>query len=178
MNIYIDSEFTGLKTSASLVSLALIADDGSYFYAEFNDYLKPTDWVISNVIPHLLHDCFMYFSEDNELVRFTNDRQDILENLLIWIHQYEKVMIITDTGFMDWLLLLDLFQWNLPDNVFYIPVDISTLFFTANIDPDINRMKFAEVENEQFIKHNALHDANVIQLCYKKLQEILNDSTR
>jgi len=37
-NIFLDMEFTGLRQSTQLISLALVADTGEKFYAEFTDY--------------------------------------------------------------------------------------------------------------------------------------------
>ena len=45
--IFLDTEFTGLTQSAQLISLALVADTGEEFYAEFTDYelVDASDWM-------------------------------------------------------------------------------------------------------------------------------------
>lgn len=55
-NLFLDSEFTGLTADASLISLALVASDGRYFYAEFKDYdhSQLSEWHQQHVMPHLL----------------------------------------------------------------------------------------------------------------------------
>lgn len=59
MNIYFDTEFTGLVPNTSLISLGMVTEKGDKFYAEFNDWALPTipeggnDWLKENVIDHL-----------------------------------------------------------------------------------------------------------------------------
>ena len=38
--IYYDAEFTGLHINTTLISIGMVSDSGSFFYAEFNDYDK------------------------------------------------------------------------------------------------------------------------------------------
>ena len=55
----------------------------------------------------------------------------------------------------------------IPKNIYYIPLDICTLFKVKGIDPDISREEFSGVNSKN--KHNSLFDAKVIKLCYEKL---------
>ena len=54
MNLYYDSEFTGLTQDTSLISLALVSDADHSFYAEFSDYHRHQidDWLRDNVLAH------------------------------------------------------------------------------------------------------------------------------
>ena len=56
MNIYFDTEFTGLHKNTTLISIGLIDENGRTFYAEFTDYDKSQvdDWILVNVIEHLI----------------------------------------------------------------------------------------------------------------------------
>ena len=56
MNIYFDTEFTGLHKDTTLISLGCVADDGRRFYTEFTDFDKSqcNDWINENVINNLL----------------------------------------------------------------------------------------------------------------------------
>jgi oligoribonuclease (3'-5' exoribonuclease) len=172
MNIYLDTEFTGLHSKAELISIGLYADDGSSFYAEFEGYKAPTDWVLVNVIPHLTKKNYMTLATADEYIRFESDRQEIVNNLFIWLSQWNKCQIIGDTISQDWILFLDLFNHKLPHNVHYQPIDITTLFYIAGIDMNITRLDFVEMDD--IAKHHALTDAMIIHLCYKKLMEKLN----
>ena len=55
MKIFFDTEFTGLHQKTTLISIGLISEDGSTFYAEFTDYDKSQidDWIEKNVIANL-----------------------------------------------------------------------------------------------------------------------------
>lgn len=55
MNLYFDTEFTGLHKDTTLISLGIVAENGKKFYAEFCDYDRNycTDWILDNVISNL-----------------------------------------------------------------------------------------------------------------------------
>lgn len=56
MRCFLDTEFSSMDRPA-LISIALVADDGREFYAEVTDSWTLedcSDFVISNVLPHLL----------------------------------------------------------------------------------------------------------------------------
>ena len=55
MNIYFDTEFTGLHKDTTLISIGLISEDNKTFYAEFTDYDESQcdDWMKTNVIYNL-----------------------------------------------------------------------------------------------------------------------------
>lgn len=55
MNLYFDTEFTGLHKNTTLISIGIIADDGKEFYGEFTDYDESLldDWIKKNVIANL-----------------------------------------------------------------------------------------------------------------------------
>ena len=52
--LFYDSEFTGLHQHTTLISLALVSEEGPEFYAEFSDYAKEQcdDWIMQHVIGH------------------------------------------------------------------------------------------------------------------------------
>ena len=56
MNIYFDTEFTGLVFNTSLISIGCVNEDGDKFYAEFTDYNKNLcdDWINEHVIGNLI----------------------------------------------------------------------------------------------------------------------------
>ena len=55
MNVYFDTEFTGLHKGTTLISIGLIASNGKKFYAEIVDYDRSqvNDWIKENVINNL-----------------------------------------------------------------------------------------------------------------------------
>lgn len=55
LNLYFDTEFTGLHKDTTLISLGIVSDDDKKFYAEFTDYDRSQidDWIEDNVINNL-----------------------------------------------------------------------------------------------------------------------------
>lgn len=169
MKIFFDTEFTGLHQNTTLISIGMVAEDGRKFYAEFNDYDKTQidSWLQTNVIDNLLYDG-RHESDTQDWFHW-GDKNFIKEKLTQWLSQFDKVEMWSDCLAYDWVLFCQIFghAFNIPKNVYYIPFDICALMFAKGVDADINREKFAEVDG---MKHNALHDAEVIKICYEKLQ--------
>lgn len=81
-----------------------------------------------------------------------------------------KIEIWSDCLAYDWVLFCELWGGALkvPDEIYYIPFDLSTLFWIIGEDPDVNREAFAGLSTSEADKHNALSDARVIRACYRK----------
>ena len=103
MNIYFDTEFTGLVPGTTLISMGAVTDSGEKFYAEFTDYDKSLvdDWIKSNVIDTLIFNkngavassskVFGHIKAEEFLGGdlFTYGNSEIVrENLLIWLNQF------------------------------------------------------------------------------------------
>jgi hypothetical protein len=135
----------------------MVAEDGREFYAELNDY-----------DPELLND----WLKENVIANFTNEnivnRVKLKEQIEKFIAPYESIEMWSDCLAYDWVLFNQIWghAFNIPKKIYYIPFDICTLFKVKGINPDINREFFAHMQGT---KHNALHDARVIQECYKRL---------
>lgn len=177
--IFFDTEFTGLHQNTTLISLGMVSDNGQSFYAELTDYNKAqvNDWLQENVINNLTlqHEerkGVEYFGIGNE-DSVIGDTATVKKWLETWLRQFEDVEIWSDCLSYDWVLFCQIFghAFNIPKNIYYIPFDICTLMKVKGIDPDINREEFAGLTGDQN-KHNALHDAKVIQMCYNKLAQL------
>ena len=171
--VFFDSEFTGLHQNTTLISIGLVSECGKTFYAEFSDYdsSQVDDWLRKNVIEKLRYNGtsqFLYNVDGNSSYKGTSE--NIKEKLVIWLAQFENVEMWSDCLSYDWVLFCQLFghAFNIPDNVYYIPFDICTLFKAEGIDPDISREGYSELKATAD-KHNALWDARVIKECYFKL---------
>ena len=171
--VFFDSEFTGLHQNTTLISIGLVSECGKTFYAEFNDYdsSQVDDWLRKNVIEKLRYNGtsqFLYNVDGN--ISYKGTSENIKEKLVIWLAQFENVEMWSDCLSYDWVLFCQLFghAFNIPDNVYYIPFDICTLFKAEGIDPDISREGYSELKATAD-KHNALWDARVIKECYFKL---------
>lgn len=53
--LFLDTEFTGLHQNTTLISIALVGDQGEEFYAELTDYdtKQLTPWLEKHVITNL-----------------------------------------------------------------------------------------------------------------------------
>lgn len=161
MKVFFDTEFTGLHQFTHLISIGLVDENGREFYAELNDYndADVSDWVRDNVIAKLTGECVM-------------NKAQLQEKLGDWLSEYDTVEIWSDCLAYDWVLFCEIFggAFAVPSNVYYIPFDICTLMKLKGVDPDVNREEFIGVEKWLAKrKHNALHDAWVIEGCYRKL---------
>lgn len=182
MNIYFDTEFTGLHQKTTLISIGLISDCWETFYAEFTDYDKSqcNEWIQENVIDTLkfndISNTWVIFDEIPKAFEIKANTNSIKEELTQWLSQFENIEIWSDCLSYDWVLFNDLIadysNWypELPKNINYIPFDICTLFKIKGINPDISREEFAEI-SDKTEKHNALFDAKIIKMCYKKLMK-------
>lgn len=176
MNIFFDFEMTGLHQKTTPVSLGCIAEDGRELYAEFTDYDREQvfPWLEENVLANLGRNNGTFHYPDR--IGIVGDRRGIGEALRLWLAQFDRVELWGDCLPYDWVLFCELFEAEdtaerLPRNVFYIPFDICTLFKIKGIDPDISRLEFSEL-TINFVKHNALDDARVIQACYDRLMRL------
>lgn len=174
--LFLDTEFTGLHARTTLISIALVAENGDSFYAELTDYdtSQIDDWLQANILDNLV----LVGRLSNTLVveghhiTFRGDKKTLKGHLGKWINQHGPVEIWSDCLAYDWVLFNDIFgnAFGIPKNVYYIPFDICTLFRAKDIDPDISREVFCSMPADNSrSKHNALWDALVIKACYNKL---------
>ena len=181
MKIFFDTEFTGLHQNTTLISIGLIAETGETFYAEFGDYNhhQIDEWIRNNVISNLkFHtkdgkgwcNCGTQKTETPRAKTEVYGNTEFIKSCLTeWLCQFETITMWSDCLAYDWVLFNQIWghAFKIPKNVYYIPMDICTLFQIKGIDPDINREKFAGMTGA--LKHNALWDARVIKACYGKL---------
>lgn len=180
--IYFDTEFTGLVKNTDLISIGMVTDDGDSFYAEYEDYdrSKLDDWLKDNIISNLYLKSEKLTQEGNSIIYETKgDSKFIKSRLEKWLKEIinregKKLLFISDLLIYDWVLFNDIWNgsMNLPDYIYYIPIDICGMFINKKIDPDINREDFIKesIKELQIKKHNALWDAIVIKKCYEKLK--------
>lgn len=185
MKVFFDTEFTGLHKETTLISIGMISEHGDFYYAEVTDfdYRQVDSWISDNIIDNLhflnkgvyaaqiaVHgQCEM---DDG----YAGPKEEVAKMVRGWLESMsrkygEKLEMWSDCLAYDWVLFCDLFghAFNIPENIYYIPFDICTLFKIKGIDPDINREEFTGVQGN---KHNALFDAGTIKACYEKLMKM------
>jgi hypothetical protein len=178
VKIFLDTEFTSLHQNASIISIGLIADNGFYFYGEFTDYDKSnlSPWMQENVITKLTGNLpsaadIQYTSS----VLAQGKSKEIAALLRLWFEQFggkNSVEIWADVLAWDWVLFCELFggAFEIPQQIHYIPRDLSTYLVVKNIDPDTDREKLGKVIQDlpdlHLSKHHALYDAMLEQSIY------------
>jgi hypothetical protein len=191
--LFIDLEFTGLHQATTPISLGIVSECGKTFYAEFTDYDRTqlNDWLEENIIPNTwvaVHEPITSMGEvvgdsrwaDVHVFGSSDYIKPFLEK---WLSQFDKIVIWSDCLAYDWVLFNQIWghAFSIPENIYYIAMDICTVFEMNNIDPDISREEYCEIENFteektkvlyndfKSVKHNALWDAFIIRECYNKL---------
>ena len=168
--VFMDLEFTGLHQKTTLMSIALVIGNRQ-FYAELTDYdetqLNP--WLQTNVVENFMLDSPGWEESENAfMVKGTT--KEVVKKLKEFLESLGPVYIVSDVLAYDWVLFCELFggAFGIPSMIYYIPFDLATAFKIKGIDPDVNREEFAGIIDSTY-KHNALHDAKVIQACWDKL---------
>ncbi len=201
MNIYFDTEFTGLVPNTTLISLGCITEFGETFYAEFTDYNKDLcdDWIKENVIANL------YLERDSNnpsaLVKYDSntrdacvkgDSKEVLKYLKSWLQDLEgrypystkRIQFVSDVCHYDFYLLCNLFggAFSLPKNVNPVCFDICQLIRRKYDDLSITMYEAFDADREWLCiynngelpegkKHNSLYDAEVIKMLYERFME-------
>lgn len=176
MRLFLDTEFTGLTQQAELISLALVSEEGDYFYAEFTDYDPASleDWHHEHVLPHLFltKDTRPELPPQGELCLGT--RAEVAEALRKWLEQWTSIEVWADVPAYDWVLFCELFggALQLPKPIHYIVRDLATLLVARGLDPDADRFALAygkEAPPAGLSRHQALGDALACGRCLEKL---------
>lgn len=203
--LFLDTEFTGLHQKTSLISLGIVSECGKIFYAEFTNFdisqVVNDDWLKEFVFKQLR---FIKLDKKSTYLDFNKDEIDVTtetyDNENVWLchgntkgikkelekflSKFEQVEIWSDTLAYDWVLFCNIFghAFNIPKNVYYIPLDINVLLHLQG-DADVNREEFVSENMDlcgfkdcpktvsNFGKHNALWDAFIIKCCYEILEK-------
>lgn len=176
MKLFFDTEFTGLHQKTTLISIGIVSSSSKEFYAEFTDYdkeyVEADDWLQENVVDRLKFNSVDPFCTTvGAVTNCKGDTEFVTKHLRKWLSQFKTVELWSDCHHYDVTLFFELFggAFTVPDNVYYIPFDICTLFKAFGVDPDISREAFID-HPIPGSKHNAIYDAKVIRACYDKLE--------
>lgn len=190
LNIYFDTEFTGLDRDTDLISIGLSTNDGTWFYGELTDYdhSKIDRWLQDHVINNLLLDDYpKIYTEELHMpsapghyhIKIKGDKAYIREELLKWLENESKlaggkqIQMISDCYAYDWMLFIDLIcedgkALSLPKFIYYIPLDLSTMLSDHGYDPDVSREAFAAKKYSE--KINYIKSCNVFNNTYKNIK--------
>ena len=176
MNIFFDTEFTGLHKDTTLISIGLIAENGKTFYAEFTDYNRTqvNVWIQENVINKLKFNQLSKFST----IRYNNvemhhDKCHIRKQLTEWLNQFnEPIQLVSDVCHYDMVLFIDLFgtAFDIPECVnpscHDINQDIAKWLNISESDAFYKNREEMLLRLPDGDKHNSLYDAKVIMEIY------------
>ncbi|PID93464.1 MAG: hypothetical protein CSA95_07845 [Bacteroidetes bacterium] len=170
MILFLDTEFTNLRQSAHLISLALVSTCGKSFYAVFEDWSWETcsDFVKEGVISKLdLTD------KTTGTCIIKGGKKEIVAALKEWLDQFEEIQIWADVPHYDWVLFCELFggALHIPQHIHYMCMDLATLLLAKGYNHNETRINL--ISNKEHPKHykihNALSDATLGMTILKKL---------
>ncbi len=184
VNIYFDTEFTGLHKNTTLISIGLISEDGKQFYAELVDYDKSQcdKWITDNVLKHLTLQTEHFVLRNIDWKSEVQGTKSIVKkHLEKWLAQFDDVQLVSDVCHYDMVLLIDLF-----DTAFDLPKNVNAACHDINQDIarhyGISEKEAFNKSREEILiekgisidgdKHNALYDAKVIKEVYKIVGDI------
>jgi len=171
--VFIDAEYTGEHAYATLVSLGLVTLEGDELYLRLNDYdeAQVTDWLRANVLSLI--------PSDDRI-----DSSEAYRRLASFLERYAagaRVHLVSAGLGSDLLLTFELFRHARPDLRYFHALhclppclnhahhfDLNTLMVLAGADPDLSRDAFIK-HAVTGARHDALHDARVVRLCFLKL---------
>lgn len=191
MNLYFDTEFTGLKKNTNLISIGIIAEDGYKFYAENVDIIpevlvRVDPWIKKNVIDRTImggdRELESSLLDDSTITTVIRGMSDIKNQLSKWLRQFSDVQFISDVCHYDFVLLIDIFG-----TAFDLPMNVSPTCYDINQDIvkfyGITQKLAFDKSREDIIKelyggdiikgnkHNSLYDAEVIKAIYNGIHK-------
>lgn len=172
MNLYFDTEFTGLVPGTTLISLGIVSETGDKFYAEFTDYDESLcdDWIKENVIKNLLfsrhsNTGYVEESENYKEHRVSGSTDFIRKCLLEFMNNVrngKRVQFVSDVCHYDFYLL----QNQVFGGAFKMPDYINPVCY--DICQDINEWSCMGVGNNFNVTRNM---RNAFDISREKLAE-------
>lgn len=113
MNIFFDTEFTGLQKDTDLISIGLISENNDVFYAEITDYdqQKLNPWLFANVIKNLSIENFKSATTKFNIEHYRASFSIISKKLNEWLERisdWKHIQFVSDCCWYDQVLLFDL----------------------------------------------------------------------
>lgn len=170
--VFVDTEYTADHAYATLISAGFVTMDGDELLLVLNDWDRDqlTDWVSNNVLDKI------------DLTQATDSLTacNRLEEFLTSYGQGEPICLVSAGKGNDLLLVFQLWHSRHPEMKHFhfdkLPswlwhrdhFDLDTLFFTAGIPTNVDRLEYAREQNAD-AKHDALFDAKVVRKCFLRM---------
>lgn len=153
MRFWFDTEFYENGKTIELISIGVVCEDGSEFYAEVQDFEfhKADDWIRENVKPYMTGETMYKYEIAEYLYDFVMSKTD---NPIFWAYYADY----------DWVVFCQLFgrMIDLPKGFPMYCNDLKQEMVRLGIDK-------APIENEQ--EHNALADAKWAKDVHKWIED-------
>lgn len=190
MNIYFDTEFTGLHQDTHLLSIGMIDENHRVLYVEKmiteKEVSQITEWIHRNVIHNFeqynfaLHEQLMYYKSSRDarthVVRTNASDEELKDAMEEYLKPYSDVQLVSDVCHYDMVLFIDIFgtAFDLPKNVnascHDINQDIASYYHITEREAfDRSREEILSDLGKSVPligKHNSLYDAFVIKEIY------------
>lgn len=195
INVYFDTEFTGLQQETDLISIGCYTDNGEFFYGEFLDYSLAycTDWIKENVIKNLLFGGSKFYNYFIPNSVFISDlSENVSRSFKEWLEsliKYDNDMIqfVSDVSHYDFVLLIEYLAGNaltMPSYISPVCIDINPIIakefniseadaFMLTREEIVKAIPADIVKPSDYIwrKHNSLWDAYIIRMIYRELNK-------
>lgn len=189
INLYFDTEFTGLHKDTSLISIGITSAIGDSFYAELTDFAKyqVSPWIKDNVLKNTLSvgkskELSDMIDKEECITTAIGSKYEVRYALQKWLERFQsRVQFVSDVSHYDFVLLVDL----LGESALDLPMYVSASCHDINQDIarvlNISEQEAFNISREELliklgkplpegVKHNALYDAKVIKAIYCQLQ--------
>lgn len=186
MNLYFDTEFTGLYKRTTLISIGIVSENEKKFYAESTNYKECQcgGWIKENVLKHTIlggnEKLAKRLGEDDCTTVVLGSKADIRYELKEWLKQFDNAHFVSDVCHYDMVLLIDIFgtAFDLPENVSAVCHDINQDIakhygisereaFDKSREDIVSELCGQRIEGE---KHNSLYDAEIIKAIYEEVK--------
>jgi len=182
MYIFFDCKISSY-TDPEAVSIGLISENGSRFYAEIDNGITIDatirDYVVggleyNDIGPFIGETTYEKSGIDHIDIALKDEDCTVVAMLRKWLNQFdeeERNVTVCDTLCLKWMAFLKLIKNDrgILKNMGIRPVDITTLFDVAGYATTTNRLKYLE-ENGP-LSYNALEHAELARDCFESLME-------
>jgi 3' exoribonuclease, RNase T-like len=149
MLLFLDTEYTGPQTSLKLISLALVAEDGSReFYAELAD-----TWTLEDCTPFVTREVLPLLTGPR--IPFA----EVRTKLLAWLADAPRSVRVACDSVIDWTILIDALGLDILPRVW--PENLAKTFYDLRplIDTSIYHGTVQDYYRTDPREHHALADA-------------------
>lgn len=160
--IFFDTEFSSLNPyKGEILSLGLVKLNGEELYLELEYEGEIDEWPLKNIVPNLKQEKISKKEAAKQIKFFIGNEKPYV---VAYVNQFDMIYFYK---------LLDLELFN--ENFQWIPIDLASIFFSNNINPEViisrdkDFFKELNIDLAKYNQHNALDDAKILRDIYLKI---------